>query len=351
MTVVSRVLLLEDDASIRRFVALALADLPIELIEAASIADARQVLAQQPVDLFISDLMLPDGHAMDMFRTVGDPAMRIVIFSAGISAATRERAAELRVFRVLDKPVPYPELIACVEQALAMPAAEAPALPLSSGADRLPAMQRQRAIDAHFGGQAALFDEFLASCLAQLPADLEAGDRACVGSSKARPQAASSRHWRSHGPRCARTSAPSAGLVPERWRVARPGRFQRAGDIGVTSRAARASGSSRISCWPSTVPSPITWSIASWTKPSRGGGWICEGASVAMPRTSSTSTPITRCASLSTTTAMAASAGSPATPSRARRSRTGTHTPPSVGTLGVSPDTPCRATRSPSCSS
>lgn len=180
MTVVSRVLLLEDDASIRRFVALALADLPIELIEAASIADARQVLAQQPVDLFISDLMLPDGHAMDMFRTVGDPAMRIVIFSAGISAATRERAAELRVFRVLDKPVPYPELIACVEQALAMPAAEAPALPLSSGADRLPAMQRQRAIDAHFGGQAALFDEFLASCLAQLPADLEAGDRACA---------------------------------------------------------------------------------------------------------------------------------------------------------------------------
>ena len=183
MTATSRVLLLEDDASIRRFVGMALAELPIELVEARSIAEAWEQLGRQDVDLFISDLMLPDGNAMDMFRALRDPprasAMPVVIFSAGVSAATREHAAELGVVRVLDKPVPYLDLVACVEQAIGS-AGQRPPSPTVVMADSLPATQRQRAIDDHFGGQAALFDEFLASCLAQLPADIEAGDQACA---------------------------------------------------------------------------------------------------------------------------------------------------------------------------
>jgi CheY-like chemotaxis protein len=183
MTTPSRVLLLEDDASIRRFVGMALAELPIELVEARSIAEAWDQLGRQDVDLFISDLMLPDGNAMDMFRALRDPTrastMPIVIFSAGVSAATREHAAELGVVRVLDKPVPYLDLVACVEQAIGG-AGQRPPAPTVVMADSLPATQRQRAINDHFGGQAALFDEFLASCLAQLPADIEAGDQACA---------------------------------------------------------------------------------------------------------------------------------------------------------------------------
>jgi len=179
----SRVLLLEADASIRRFVGMALAELPIELVEATSIAEAWQQLGRQDVDLFISDLMLPDGNAMDMFRALYEDQlageMRIVIFSAGVSAATRELAAELGVFRVMDKPVPYLDLVACVEQATGI-ASPLPSEQAMALAHSLPATQRQRAIDDHFGGQAALFDEFLASCLAQLPADIEAGDQACT---------------------------------------------------------------------------------------------------------------------------------------------------------------------------
>jgi CheY-like chemotaxis protein/HPt (histidine-containing phosphotransfer) domain-containing protein len=183
MTAPSRVLLLEDDASIRRFVGMALAELPIELVEARSISEAWEQLGRQDVDLFISDLMLPDGNAMDMFHALREQplghTLPVVIFSAGVSAATREVAAELGVFRVLDKPVPYRELVACVEQAIGGTGHPPPA---GAGglADSLPATQRQRAIDDHFGGQAALFDEFLASCLAQLPADIAAGDQACA---------------------------------------------------------------------------------------------------------------------------------------------------------------------------
>lgn len=177
----SRLLVLEDDVLIRRFISMALAALPVDIVHAGSILEARERLAGQDVDLLISDLMLPDGHASDLLRSLRDDprhaGLLIVILSAGLTSAVRPRIAGLGVFRVLDKPVPHAELIACVEQALAdrddpagVPVAATPSLSVT---------QRERAIEDHFGGQASLFDEFLASCVAQLPLDVEAGDRAC----------------------------------------------------------------------------------------------------------------------------------------------------------------------------
>lgn len=186
-TTTSRVLLLEDDVLIRRFIAMALADLPLEIVPVASIAEARQRLGLRSVDLLISDLMLPDGHAMDLLRALRDDprhaGMRIVILSAGVTAAVRAQTAGLDVFRVLDKPVPHADLIACVRQAIATgdgaPVAAAAAVGVGVG-PRLSATRRERAIEDHFGGQAPLFDEFVASCVTQFPSDIDAGDRACA---------------------------------------------------------------------------------------------------------------------------------------------------------------------------
>lgn len=207
-----RVLLLEDDPSICRFVDMALTGLPIELVEAMSIAQAREQLAQQEFDLFISDLMLPDGNAMEMFRTLRadrpGSTMRIVVFSAGVSAAARELAAELGVFRVLDKPVPYRELVACVEQALGT-AEPLPVEPAVALAHSLPATQRQRAIDDHFGGQAALFDEFFASCLAQLRPTSKPGTGPARRTTPARCVG-----WRTTSSRSCNSSAAQKGM---RW--------------------------------------------------------------------------------------------------------------------------------------
>lgn len=183
MTRRRRVLVLEDDAMIRRFIGMALAELPIELTHAPCIAELWRQLEPGGADLLISDLMLPDGHAMDVFRALRqDPSharLPIVILSAGLTAAVHAQAAELKVFRVLEKPVPYADLIACVEQALDAGRIVASAAP-PDAASRLGATQRERAIADHFGGRASLFDEFFASCVAQLPLDVEAGDRACV---------------------------------------------------------------------------------------------------------------------------------------------------------------------------
>jgi CheY-like chemotaxis protein/HPt (histidine-containing phosphotransfer) domain-containing protein len=177
----SRLLVLEDDVLIRRFISMALADLPVDIVNAGSILQAKERLAGGDVDLLISDLMLPDGHATDLLRSLRDDprhaGLRIVILSAGLTSAVRPRLAGLGVFRVLDKPVPYAELIACVEQALAD--RDAPVGVPAAVTSSLSVTQRERAIEDHFGGQASLFDEFLASCVAQLPSDVETGDRAC----------------------------------------------------------------------------------------------------------------------------------------------------------------------------
>lgn len=178
----SLVLVLEDDALIRRFIDMALGELPIRMIHATSIAEAQQLLRSEAVDLFISDLMLPDGNAMDLFHVLRGDArhlgLRIVILSAGITATVRALASRMDVFRVLDKPVPFADLVACVEQAIDVH--DAVAAPAPVAVPPISATQREHAIEAHFGGRSSLFDEFFASCLEQLPGDMAAGDAACA---------------------------------------------------------------------------------------------------------------------------------------------------------------------------
>lgn len=167
-----RVLLVEDDASIRRYVAMALEELPITLVEAPTLADAEAVLAQGPVRLVISDLMLPDGNGIALLQAlVADPARRagarLAAFSAGISAERRAQLEAMGVDEVLAKPVALEQLEACVQRALA--GAAPMAAPAPAAADP---------VAAFFGGNAALFEAFRASCRLQFGADLAAGDAA-----------------------------------------------------------------------------------------------------------------------------------------------------------------------------
>lgn len=118
-----RVILVEDDASVQRFVALALEDLPIDLVACDSVAAALAALAQAPACLVLTDLMLPGepGQAL-VERLARDPALRgsarVAVFSAGLTPAVRDRLAGWDVWRLLSKPVSLAELEACVLDAL-----------------------------------------------------------------------------------------------------------------------------------------------------------------------------------------------------------------------------------------
>lgn len=177
--VAARLLLIEDDASIARFVQLALEGLPdhapgapaVSLTVAASLREAREALALGGWQVVISDLMLPDGSAESLLSdgfALQRGAPKWVVFSAGVQ---EERAAVLisrGVARILRKPVPLVELLEVVagllREAAAAPAASAP-----------PAVAAPDPVRQHFGGDRALFEQFREGCLVRFADDLAQG--------------------------------------------------------------------------------------------------------------------------------------------------------------------------------
>ena len=185
-----RVLLVEDDATIRRFVLLALEDLPLVVVEAATLDAATTAMAQAAFDLVITDLMLPDGHGLDLvagLRATGNMGP-VLLFSAGISAPVRERAAALRVAGILEKPVSMRTLVDAVQRAISGTAASSPAAdhrPPATVTDPARPNDERQAIDTHFAGNEALFLAFKASSLRQLQQDSLEGDRAAARGDRA----------------------------------------------------------------------------------------------------------------------------------------------------------------------
>lgn len=176
-----RVLLVEDDPTIRRFVRLALEDEALQLLEARSLSEARAELRARPVDVLVTDLMLPDGHGTTLLEADLAAASRHkVVFSAGVDGAMRQRLQGLGVVEILHKPVSLQALLDCVAALTAdagpqpgpapEPAPEPTTVatpPADDGAARV--------IATHFGGQATLFEAFRSAALAQFPADAAAG--------------------------------------------------------------------------------------------------------------------------------------------------------------------------------
>lgn len=172
-----RVVLVEDDAHVRRFVQLALDGLEVDLIACATLADARRALDAGAPSVVLTDLRLPDGSGLELLawlqaRTAAQSAAcRTVVFSGGIDPSTTRQLETLQVWRVLHKPASVGALMACVEEALqslparAAPALDAPAAPVDPVAE-------------FFGGDRALYAAYRQACVAQFARDVAAGDQA-----------------------------------------------------------------------------------------------------------------------------------------------------------------------------
>lgn len=186
-----RVLLVEDDLSLQRFVQLALEDFEIELLTVGSVDAGLAELARAPAALVLTDLMLPDRSGFELIEALAaQPALRagarLAVFSAGLTPSTRERLERPEVWRLLSKPCGLAELEACVRDALAaeVAAPTPPSAPESrpEADDAGPPQARQAAaIAEHFGGNAPLYHAFRASCLQQFRADMAEGDQALAG--------------------------------------------------------------------------------------------------------------------------------------------------------------------------
>ena len=182
----ARVLLVEDDTSITRFVQLALDELPIDLVACTNVPDALQVLRSGAVQLIITDLMLPGESGIGLVqRLLDEPALRagatpVAVFSAGLTPAVREQLAALKVWRTLSKPASVLDLEACVRDALGLHEAGEPAAPTAVQSSPALSPREEHAIATHFFGDAFLFQEYQAGCLRQFPTDVRQGDAACA---------------------------------------------------------------------------------------------------------------------------------------------------------------------------
>jgi len=179
----ARVLLVEDDVSIARFIEMALEDQGLELTVCTDVESALAVLKDGPVQLIISDLMLPGLSGYDLLdRLHAEPALvagaKVVIFSAGLGAGKPAELEGRGVWRVLSKPASVVQLLACVSDALAQrsdsPASQSAVAPPAPGLDS----SEDAAIAAYFDGNTALFLAYRAKCLAQFANDLAVGDAA-----------------------------------------------------------------------------------------------------------------------------------------------------------------------------
>jgi CheY-like chemotaxis protein len=180
-----RVVCVDDDASIRRFVGLVLEDLPVEVLTCADAAAARELLRQGPVALLLTDLMMPGESGFELLASlVADPALRggalLAVFSAGLNATTRARLEGLDVWRELGKPVSVQALEDCVTQAVARapgphrPTAEAAAPAPASGSTADFSDAERHAIRELFGGDAGLYGAFRDQALQQFALDRQA---------------------------------------------------------------------------------------------------------------------------------------------------------------------------------
>jgi len=174
-----RVVLVEDDASLRRFVQLALEELDLELVQCRSVAEGLQALQAGPAGLVLTDLMLGGQSGLQLVeRLAGDPVLRgparVAVCSAGLTPEVRQRLLALGVWRILPKPVGLAELERCAEEALAAGGpGRAQAAPPQAG-------DEADVIARHFNGDTRLYQAFRASCLTQFALDERAGAQACA---------------------------------------------------------------------------------------------------------------------------------------------------------------------------
>ncbi|WAC73738.1 response regulator [Roseateles sp. SL47] len=181
-----RVLLVEDDPSLQRFVAMALEDEDVRLQGCTSVDEALLSLATQAFDLVISDLMLPGRHGNELLATLSErPELRgqamLAVFSAGLNGQVRQQLEGLGVSRFLVKPCSLADLRACVQDARTLRDTASPVAPAEDSA-RATASVHQTAVEEFFGGNAGLYQAFLARCRAQFPQDIARGrDAARLG--------------------------------------------------------------------------------------------------------------------------------------------------------------------------
>jgi CheY-like chemotaxis protein len=127
------ILLIEDISTVQFFVRNALAALskPYKLLTACSLADARAIIVDVAIDLFIVDIGLPDGDGIEFLCEAAmlHPEATAIVITATPSDANRERAEQLGIVEMISKPINRDHLVNAVVRMLRWDAQAPPVQP------------------------------------------------------------------------------------------------------------------------------------------------------------------------------------------------------------------------------
>lgn len=119
MTGRTRVLVVDDEVAILRFLKPALEANSYEMISAATVADAVKHIAAEPPDIVLLDLGLPDGDGKDVIRRVREWSdVPIVVLSARDREIEKIESLDLGADDYVNKPFNVGELMARMRTAL-----------------------------------------------------------------------------------------------------------------------------------------------------------------------------------------------------------------------------------------
>lgn len=121
----SSMLVLDGDFTARTVLAATLSHAGFSVQSAASLAEARALLARQTFDTLVLELELPDGHGLDLLRDLRASdlpalrALRVVVVSSMHQHAQLARSRSLGVADYVTKPFSPRELVTRLRAPLA----------------------------------------------------------------------------------------------------------------------------------------------------------------------------------------------------------------------------------------
>ena len=116
----TRILLVEDDASLGQTLAERLEREALEVRWARTVHDAEAALTEGPWDLAVLDVMLPDGTGFSLARTIKETTAIPVMFMTALnSAESRLQGFEIGADEYLPKPFHLKEFMLRVKHVLA----------------------------------------------------------------------------------------------------------------------------------------------------------------------------------------------------------------------------------------
>jgi two-component system KDP operon response regulator KdpE len=114
-----RVLVVDDEPAIQRFLRPALEANDFDVVSAGTLADAMKRIAREPPDVVVLDLGLPDGDGKDVIRQVRQwSQVPIIVLSAREREVEKIEALDLGADDFVNKPFGVGELMARLRAAL-----------------------------------------------------------------------------------------------------------------------------------------------------------------------------------------------------------------------------------------